>query len=100
LKDFSDAVIRKAIAKNDFYRFDNLKKYFSKLDSISSLIECIKDARVNATTNGQLTPDDKLKIILVLLDQLKAQIESQYTEYEGTRLFMSRNVSEVVRDKR
>lgn len=99
LKDFSDAVIRKAIAKNDFYRFDNLKKYFSKLDSISSLIECIKDARVNATTNGQLTPDDKLKIILVLLDQLKAQIESQYTEYEGTRLFMSRNVSEVVRDK-
>lgn len=99
LKDFSDAVIRKAIAKNDFYRFDNLKKYFSKLDSISLLIECIKDARVNATTNGQLTPDDKLKIILVLLDQLKAQIESQYTEYEGTRLFMSRNVSEVVRDK-
>jgi len=68
LKDFSDAVIRKAIAKNDFYRFDNLKKYFSKLDSISSLIECIKDARVNATTNGHLTPDDKLKIVLVLLD--------------------------------
>jgi len=99
LKDFSDAVIRKAIAKNDFYRFDNLKKYFSKLDSISSLIECIKDARVNATTNGYLTPDDKLKIVLVLLDQLKAQIESQYTEYEGTRLFMSRNISEVVKDK-
>jgi type III restriction enzyme len=99
LEDFSDAVIRKAIAKNDFYRFDNLKQYFSKLDSISSLIECIKGARVNATTNGYLTPDDKLKIVLVLLDQLKAQIESQYTEYEGTRLFMSRNISEVVRDK-
>jgi len=99
LKDFSDAVIRKAIAKNDFYRFDNLKQYFSKLDSISLLIECIKDARINVTTNGQLMPDDKLKIILVLLDQLKIQIESRYTEYEGTRLFMSSKVSEVVKDK-
>lgn len=99
LKDFSNAVIRKAIAKDDFYRFDNLKKYLSKLDTINLLVECIKDATVNVTANGKLTPDDKLKIVLVLLDQLKAQIKTQYTEYEGTKLFMSRNISEVVKDK-
>ena len=99
LKDFSNAVIRKAIAKDDFYRFDNLKKYLSKLDTINLLIECIKEATVNVTANEKLTPDDKLKIVLVLLDQLKAQIKTQYTEYEGTKLFMSRNISEVVKDK-
>ena len=99
LKDFSDAIIRKAIAKDGFYRFDNLKKYFSKLDSIKSLIECIKGAWVNVTSSGQLTPDGKLKIVLVLLDQLKAQIKMQYTEYEGSRLFVSKNVSEVIKDK-
>lgn len=99
LKDFSNAVIRKAIAKDDFYRFDNLKKYLSKLDTINLLVECIKDATVNVTANGKLTLDDKLKIVLVLLDQLKAQIKTQYTEYEGTKLFMSRNISEVVKDK-
>ena len=99
LKDFSNAVIRKAIAKDDFYRFDNLKKYLSKLDTINLLVECIKDATVNVIANGKLTPDDKLKIVLVLLDQLKAQIKTQYTEYEGTKLFMSRNISEVVKDK-
>ncbi len=38
---------------------------------------------VNVTANGQLTPDDKLKIVLTILDQLKAQIKMQYTEYEG-----------------
>ena len=99
LKDFSNAIIRKAIAKDDFYRFDNLKKYLSKLDTINLLVECIKDATVNVTAKGKLTPDDKLKIVLVLLDQLKAQIKTQYTEYEGTKLFMSRNISEVVKDK-
>ena len=99
LKDFSNAIIRKAIAKDDFYKFDNLKKYLSKLDTINLLIECIKEATVNVTAKEKLTPDDKLKIVLVLLDQLKAQIKTQYTEYEGTKLFMSRNISEVVKDK-
>lgn len=103
LANYKDAVIRKAIAKNDFYRFNNLKKYFPKLDSVNSFIEHIKKARVDITTSEnrlqKLTPDDKLEICLAVLKQLELYVKSQYTEYEGSKLFTPYYVNEIVKDK-
>ena len=103
LENFNDAVIRKAIAKNDFYRFNNLKKYFPKLDSVNSFIEHIKKARVDITTSEnrlqKLTPDDKLEICLAALKQLELYVKSQYTEYEGSKLFRPYCINKIVKDK-
>ena len=103
LKGFNAAVIRKAIAKNDFFRFNNLKEYFPKLDSVNSFIECIKKANVDVTSSENklrhLTPDDKLEICTAVLKQLESHVKSQYTEYKGTTLFMPRRINEIVKDK-
>ncbi|RLE39443.1 type III deoxyribonuclease [Candidatus Woesearchaeota archaeon] len=103
LKSFNEAVLRKALSKLDFYKFDNLKKYFPKLNSINEFIESLKqikvDIRSSKTRLDNLSPDDKLEVCLNILKQLESQIRAGYTDYKGTKLFVQHRIKDVVKDK-
>jgi len=103
LKSFNGAIIRKALSKLDFYKFDNLQKYFPRLNSINEFIESLKQIRVDIRSSKErlnnLTPDDKLGVCLTVLKQLESQIRADYTEYKGTKLFVPNEIKNVVRDK-
>lgn len=103
LKTFNEAIIRKALSKLDFYKFDNLRKYFPKLNSINEFIESLKQIRVDIRSSNKrlnnLTPDDKLEVCLNILKQLELQIRAGYTDYKGTKLFVQNKIKDVVRDK-
>jgi len=68
LNSFNEAIIRKALSKLDFYKFDNLKKYFPKLNSMNEFIESLKQIMVDIRSSKErldnLTPDDKLDVCL------------------------------------
>ena len=103
LGDFGDMTIRKAMAKLDFYRFSNLKKYFPDLDSSKEFIESLKKINVDITSSREkldnLTPDDKLKVCLNVLIQLENEILNEYVEYKGTEIFVPIEIKKVVKDK-
>lgn len=103
LGDFGDAIIKKAMAKLDFYRFSNLKKYFPALNSSKEFIESLKKTNVDVTSSrgrlDNLTPDDKLRISLSVLLQLEKEILDEYVEYKGTEVFVPVEIRKVVRDK-
>lgn len=103
LKTFNEAIVRKALSKLDFYKFDNLKKYFPKLNSMNEFIESLKqigvDIRSSKERLNSLTPDDKLDVCLTVLKQLESQIRTDYTEYTGTKLFIPNKIKNVIRDK-
>jgi len=103
LKTFNEAIARKALSKLDFYKFDNLKKYFPSLNSMNEFIESLKQIRVDIRSSKEklnsLTPDDKLDVCLTVLKQLESQIRADYTEYTGTKLFIPNKIKNVVRDK-
>jgi len=103
LKSFNEAIVRKALSKLDFYKFDNLKKYFPKLNSMNEFIESLKQVRIDIRSSKEklnnLTPDDKLDVCLTVLKQLESQIRADYTEYTGTKLFIPNKIKNVVRDK-
>ena len=103
LGDFGDMTIRKAMAKLDFYRFSNLKKYFPDLDSSKEFIESLKKINVDITSSREklnnLTPDDKLKACLNVLIQLENEILNEYVEYKGTEIFVPIEIKKVVKDK-
>jgi len=103
LKSFNEAILRKAISKLDFYRFDNLKKYFPKLNSTKEFIESLKQIKVDIRSSAErlnnLTPDDRLEVCLAVLGQLEPQIKASYNEYRGTKLFVPNKIKEVVIDK-
>ncbi|MEM4625506.1 MAG: DEAD/DEAH box helicase family protein [Candidatus Pacearchaeota archaeon] len=102
-KNFNETIIRKAISKLDFYKFDNLQKYFPKLNSIKEFIESLRqikvDVRSSKTRLDNLTSEDKLEICLNVLKQLELQIKASYTEYKGTKLFVNHKIKDVVSDK-
>lgn len=103
LRSFNEAIIRKALSKLDFYKFDNLKKYFPKLNSMNEFIWSLKqisaDIRSSKEKLNNLTPDDKLEVCLTVLKQLESQIRADYTEYKGTELFVPNKIKDVIRDK-
>lgn len=103
VKSFSEAILIKAVSKLDFYRFDNLQKYFPKLNSIKEFTESLKqvktDVRSSKTRLNNLTPEDKLEICLNILKQLESQIKAGYTDYKGTKLFVNHRIKDIVSDK-
>ncbi|MCD6483125.1 MAG: DEAD/DEAH box helicase family protein, partial [Candidatus Aenigmarchaeota archaeon] len=103
LGNFGDTIIRKAMAKLDFYRFSNLKKYFPDLNSSKEFIESLKKINVDITSSRErlsnLTPDDKLKVCLNVLLQLENEILNEYVEYKGTEIFVPTEIKKVVKDK-
>ena len=103
LKFFNESILRKAIAKLDFYKFDNLKKYFPNLISIQEFIESLKlikaEIRSSADRLNNITPDDKLDVCLNILNELETQIKAGFTEFKGTKLFVQNEIKEIVKDK-
>ena len=103
LKNFNEAITRKALSKLDFYKFNNLRKYFPKLDSINEFIESLKQIKVDIRSSKErlnnLTPDDRLDVCLSVLKQLESQVRESYTEYGGTKLFIQNKIKNIIKNE-
>lgn len=103
LKNFNEIIIRKALSKLEFYKFDNLQKYFPKLNSMNEFVESLKRIKVDLRSSNQklnnLEPDDKLEVCIEILSQLENQIKMGYTDYKGTKIFIQNKIKDVVKDK-
>jgi type III restriction enzyme len=106
LDTIESRIIRKAIQRLDFYQFDNLKKYFPNLKSIKEFISS-EDylEQLNVHVQGpkkllqNLQTGDELYIVVDLLDQISAKIKSVTVEYEGTKEFKPKVLSEIITNK-
>ena len=104
--DFGENVIRNALDKFEFYKFNNLKKYFPHLKSIKEFISSPNYlGSVEVEISGQkekvnnLTPEEKLKIALFIIKEIAEQARTNTSEFVGTTLFKARMLREVFRDK-
>ncbi|HHW56326.1 MAG TPA: DEAD/DEAH box helicase family protein [Clostridia bacterium] len=104
LGEFGELVIRKAMAKLEFYKFNNLKHYFPSLLSSLELIDSLKEINVEIITSkskiNNLTPDDKLDICINILAQLEENIRHSYVEYIGSRTFYPEKINKLVQNKK
>ena len=113
--DFGENIIRGALDKFEFYRFDNLKKYFPHLKSVYEFIsspnylgnieieisgpkEKINLFACHAQAD-KLTPIQKLKIALFIVREIADQARTNTSEFVGTTLFKARMLKDVFRDK-
>lgn len=106
LIDFGQNLVRKALQRNEFYQFSNLKKYFPKLKSISEFISSDKNlGQVEVEVYGDaeqiktLNPEQKLDIASKVLDEIRKQVISGTTEYIGTKTFKPEYISVIVKNK-
>ena len=106
LIDFGGNLIRKALQKNDFYQFSNLKSYFPKLNSVTEFIGGDKNlGQVEVEIYGgdeqiqKLDSNQKLNITGNVLNEIKRQVVDSSVEYIGTKTFSPEFISVVVKNK-
>lgn len=98
-------LIQSAIARNPFYTFESLKRYFPHINSMREFIT--SDNYLSGlviTFQGnvyQLEENkvEKLNAMLGLLGQIEAEIRQQITDYQGSKEFRRDQVREVFKDK-
>lgn len=107
--DFSDKndyrLIKKAIARNKFYRFDNMKQYLPMINSIQVFIKSpnwLGKLKVLAQVPDQydvnLSLMDKLKVLDVALHRIQVSIVKNYRKERGTNEFLPIAVRDAVKD--
>lgn len=105
VKDIECNIIQSAIARNPFFTFATLKRYFPNLTSMREFI--VSEGYLGGleiTFQGNIYGLDenraeKLAAMLGLLSQIEAAIRLQVTDCEGTKEFRRDWVRDVFKDK-
>lgn len=108
LADIEHNIIQAAVARNPFFRFDKLTRFFPNLRSM-------KVFRKSQDYLGGLTikfkgqtqqlyqlddyPHEKLKACCDLLQKIETEMQGKFTEYEGTTNFQMKPIQEIFDDK-
>ncbi|MBP1970009.1 type III restriction enzyme [Virgibacillus natechei] len=103
---FGGSIIRKALQRNPFYNFTNLKTHYSNLKSISEFIsskEYLSNLRVELTgTKKQFTsinPEQKLNIVSHILKDISKDITKDSNKKYGSKTFTAQGIKHVFKDK-
>lgn len=98
-------IIRFAMAKNPFYYFDSLERYFPNINALSNFIDSKEYlGGLGITFNGtktrfaHISNFDYLLAVQGLLQTIEAEIKSNLTEFEGSN-YIHKPIREVFKDK-
>lgn len=104
--DMARNIVQAAIARNPFFTFASLKRYFPQLASLREFITAENYLGGLAITfEGNISeldanPAAKLAGCRGLLRQIETEIRALITEYEGTTRFREQQVRAIFTDKR
>lgn len=107
LSDFGENIIRGALDKFEFYKFETLKKYFPHIRSVREFILSPKYlGGVEIEVSGpkkklnELTPIEKFEIVLFVVRNISEKVKVNTSEFVGTNLFKARMLQQVFKDKK
>ncbi len=105
VRDIGDNVVQSAIARNPFFAFSRLKRYFPNIASVKEFTHS-EDflGGLEITFEGSVFGLDenryeKLNAMTGLLCQIESEIREKVTDYEGTREFTRDWVHDVFTDR-
>lgn len=104
--EVDNQIIRKGLQQLNFYQFENLKKYFPQLSSLSEFItsenylaRCRVEVKGPERLLDNLQPEDELFVIMGALEQISSMIKSDTVEYKGSKEFKPKVLNEIITDK-
>ena len=104
--EFGDNIVRNALDKIEFYKFENLKKYFPHLKSIREFIlskKYLDSVEIEITGPKEkldkLTQNEKLEITLSVIQEIAGQAKTNTSEYIGSTSFKTKLLREIFKDK-
>lgn len=105
VKEIELNIVRSAIARNPFFTFVSLRRYFPKLKSMHEFIVSdvfLGGLRIEFQGSVEEMGVNRLEKFTAccgLLEQIESEIRDQVTEYEGTSQFHEKFVRLIFRDK-
>ena len=106
LDDFGENIIRNALDRFEFYKFETLKKYFPYIKSIKEFISLLNYlGSVGIEVLGpkdkinKLTPTQKLEMALFIVKKVSEQARANTSEFKGTEQFKVKMLRDIFRDK-
>ncbi len=105
VNDIEQNIVKSAIARNPFFTFASIKRYFPQLTSINEFITSenyLGGLTINLQGNiGELGINryEKLAACCGLLNEIEDDIKENITEYEGTKQFHDEFVHAIFTDK-
>lgn len=98
-------VIRNALSKIDFYKFDNLQKYFdiSSIDDLISGENFLRDFSITfhgtKETLEDLSNTDLFNGVYSLLLKIEKEVSRKIVHYKGSIEFKENNIKDIFHDK-
>ncbi len=107
LDTWNKTIIKKGLNKIPFYHFDNIKRYFPSAKSIDDFLTNSKHfggMRVEVTglkkDTKDLTPHQKLDIIVFVATKVANEISTTFGDYRGTKTFEREPIRKYFRNKK
>ena len=104
--DFGENIVRNALDRFEFYKFETLKKYFPYVKSVREFISSLNYlGSIGIEVSGskdkinKLTPTQKLDMALFVVKKISEQARTNTSEFKGTELFKAKMLWDVFRDK-
>ncbi|QIX58939.1 hypothetical protein HCY95_01378 [Limosilactobacillus fermentum] len=106
LVKIDDALVKKAMARNPFFRFNTMKKYMPTLNSISEFMYDVQwlgqlkeiQATVSTGTDTVLSRETQLLVVEKYLAYIQRMLIMNYKRQRGTNKFIGLPIKEVVQD--
>ena len=106
LKEIENHIIYNALAKKEFFKFETLKRYFPKLNSLKDFVEnkeYLSDINIIfwATREdiSDLSNSIKFFAVLNVLDEIELKLKGNFIDYKGTKEFFPNKISDIFKDK-
>ena len=107
LSDFGGNVVRSALDKLEFYKFETLKKYFPHVKSVQEFIissDYLGDVEIEISGPkgklNKLTPLEKIEVALFAVKSISEQARAKASDFVGTNLFKAKMLKDIFYDKK
>jgi len=102
LDDFGENIVRNALDRFEFYKFETLKKYFPYIKSVKEFISSLNylgsvaiEVLGPKDKINKLTPTQKLEMALFVVKKISEQIRINTSEFKGTKLFKAQLLRDI-----
>lgn len=106
VSDIPKHIIQNAIAKNPFFRFNTIKKYFPNITSMDDFIQSDDyfggleiTYKANTETLSSISNKHHLEALSTLIEQIELETRENITEFKGTKEFKPSVISQVFSNK-
>jgi type III restriction enzyme len=100
-------ILLKALNKIPFYRYENIRKYFPSVKSMSDFVTNIKyigGIKIDVTglekDTKELSATQKLEIVIYVANKISDEISTKFGDYRGTKSFYREPVRHHFKNKK